>query len=53
MQRPEMKVIADAIRRGLDHVGDEKFLAALGGEIVTLCRRFPAYPGRGYGDATA
>jgi len=51
MRRGEMVIIAEAIRRGLDHVGDDRVLAGLAEEIVALCRRFPAYPGRGYGDA--
>jgi glycine hydroxymethyltransferase len=51
MRRAEMTIIADAIRRGLDYVGDERALAGLAEEIVALCRKFPAYPGRGYGDA--
>jgi glycine hydroxymethyltransferase len=51
MRAPEMVIIADAIKRGLDHVGDERALDAIGDEIIALCRRFPAYPGRGYGDA--
>ncbi len=53
MRRAEMKVIADAIRKGLDHVGDDRVLAEIGDEVIALCRRFPAYPGRGYGDASA
>ena len=48
-----MVVIEDAIRRGLDHVGDERALDAIGEEIVSLCRRFLAYPRRNYGDAPA
>ena len=50
MRHAEMVVIADAIRRGLDHVGDDRVLTGIAEEIVALCRKFPAYPGRGYGD---
>jgi glycine hydroxymethyltransferase len=46
MREPEMEQIADLIRRGLEHVGDESGLAALGGEVRDLCRRFPIYPAR-------
>ena len=47
MREPEMDVIADLIRRGLEHVGDDRALAALGAEVRDLCARFPIYPGRG------
>src|SRR6059036_3293045 len=47
MREPEMDVIADLIRRGLEHVGDDRGLAALGAEVHDLCARFPIYPGRG------
>jgi glycine hydroxymethyltransferase len=53
MRRPEMKWIADAIRKGLDHVGDERVLSEIADDVVALCRKFPAYPGRGYGDVSA
>jgi len=46
MREPEMDVIADMIRRGLEHVGDARALAALGAEVRDLCARFPIYPGR-------
>jgi glycine hydroxymethyltransferase len=43
MREPEMDVIADLIRRGLQHVGDEAALGRLGNEVRELCARFPAY----------
>jgi glycine hydroxymethyltransferase len=46
MREPEMDVIADMIRRGLEHVGDAPALARLGDEVRDLCARFPIYPGR-------
>jgi glycine hydroxymethyltransferase len=46
MQEPEMDVIAELIRRGLEHVGDARALTALGTEVRNLCARFPIYPGR-------
>jgi len=47
MREPEMDLIADLIRRGLEHVGDDRALTALGAEVRDLCARFPIYPGRG------
>jgi glycine hydroxymethyltransferase len=46
MREPEMDVIADFIRRGLEHVGDARALGALGDEVRDLCARFPIYPDR-------
>jgi glycine/serine hydroxymethyltransferase len=46
MCEPEMDAIAGFIRRGLDHVGDQRALAALGDEVRAFCARFPIYPGR-------
>src|SRR5256884_2263366 len=43
MQSAEMEAIADFIRRGLEHVGDDAALARLGEEVRELCRRFPIY----------
>jgi glycine hydroxymethyltransferase len=43
MREPEMDLIADLIRRGLEHVGDDAALARLGGEVRALCARFPIY----------
>src|SRR6059036_848660 len=43
MKEPEMEVIADLVRRGLEHVGDDAALARLGDEVRELCRRFPIY----------
>ena len=42
----EMDVIAEFIRRGLERVGDERALAALGDEVRAFCVRFPLYPDR-------
>jgi glycine hydroxymethyltransferase len=46
MREPEMEVVAEFIRRGLERVGDERALAALGDEVRSFCARFPTYPGR-------
>jgi glycine hydroxymethyltransferase len=46
MREPEMDLIADLIGRSLEHVGDERALAALGDEVRDLCARFPIYAGR-------
>jgi glycine hydroxymethyltransferase len=46
MREPEMDLIAELIRRGLEKVGDGRALAALGNEVRDLCARFPIYPGR-------
>src|SRR4029077_15246540 len=46
MKEPEMDVIADLIRRGLEAVGDTGRLAALGDEVRDLCGRFPIYARR-------
>ncbi len=41
MKEPEMTTVADLIARALQHVGDEKALAAIGDEVRDLCRQFP------------
>jgi glycine hydroxymethyltransferase len=46
MREPEMEHVADFIRRALEHVGDDRALAALGDEVRALCAKFPIYPGR-------
>jgi len=46
MREAEMDLIAELIRRGLEHVGDERALLALGAEVRELCARFPIYPSR-------
>jgi glycine hydroxymethyltransferase len=46
MKEPEMAVIADFIKRGLEAIGDDKALAILGDEVRDLCARFPIYPDR-------
>jgi len=43
MKEAEMDVIAEFVRRGLEHVGDDAALARLGDEVRELCRRFPIY----------
>jgi glycine hydroxymethyltransferase len=46
MREPEMAVIATLIHRVLEHPGDVEALDRIRGEVETLCRRFPLYPGR-------
>jgi glycine hydroxymethyltransferase len=46
MREPEMEIVADFIRRGLERAGDDRALAALGDEVRDLCARFPIYPER-------
>jgi len=43
MREPEMDTIAGLIHRGLEHVGDERALGAIGDEVRDLCARFPIY----------
>jgi len=43
MKEAEMETIAELVRRGLEHVGDDAALARLGDEVRELCRRFPIY----------
>jgi len=43
MKGPEMEVIAEFVRRGLEHVGDAAALARLGDEVRALCGQFPIY----------
>src|SRR5436190_3663599 len=43
MREAEMETIAELVRRGLEHVGDDAALARLGEEVRELCRRFPIY----------
>ena len=43
MREPEMDVIADLMKRGLERVGNERGLTALAGEVRDLCARFPVY----------
>jgi glycine/serine hydroxymethyltransferase len=53
MRESEMMFIAEAIRRALADVKNDSALAAIGAEVVELCRKFPAYPRRDYGNAAA
>jgi glycine hydroxymethyltransferase len=46
MREPEMETVAEFIRRGLGHVGDDRGLAALGDEVRAFCAGFPIYPER-------
>jgi len=46
MKEGEMDVVADFIKRGLEAVGNDRALAALGDEVRDLCARFPIYPER-------
>ncbi len=43
MREAEMDAIAEFIRRGLEAVGDDGALAALGDDVHALCARFPIY----------
>lgn len=43
MREREMEVIADLICRALQKVGDDKALAAIGDEVMDLCKKFPIY----------
>ena len=53
LRKPEMAFIAEAIRRALADVSNERALAAIADDVIELCRKFPAYPGRGYANAAA
>jgi len=53
LRKPEMVFIAEAIRRVLADVTNERALAVIAEEVVEICRKFPAYPGRGYATAAA
>jgi glycine hydroxymethyltransferase len=53
LRQPEMVFIAEAIRRALADVSNERALAAIADDVISLCRKFPAYPGRGYANAAA
>jgi glycine hydroxymethyltransferase len=46
MKEAEMDTIAEFIRRGLGHVGDDAALARLGDDVRALCARFPIYSNR-------
>jgi glycine hydroxymethyltransferase len=41
MKEEEMKLIARLIARVIGAIGDEKVTAAVKGEVVDLCSRFP------------
>jgi glycine hydroxymethyltransferase len=41
MGEPEMRSIAGFIARALGHVGDERALASVRDDVISLCRRFP------------
>ena len=41
MAEAEMATIAELIGRALEHVGDEKALASVRDDVVSLCRKFP------------
>jgi glycine hydroxymethyltransferase len=53
LRETDMTWIANAIRRCLEAVGDERVAAAVAEDVMALCRRFPAYPRRGYAGAPA
>ncbi len=41
MKEAEMEVIADLIARALQAVGDDKALASVADDVISLCRKFP------------
>ena len=45
MKEPEMRLIADLIRRALALVGNDDGLDAIAAEVRALCERFPVYRG--------
>ncbi len=47
MKEPEMRLIADLIRRALALVGNDDGLDAIAAEVRALCERFPVYRGNG------
>ena len=51
MKEPEMRVIAEWIRRALAKVGDPPGLDAIAAEVRALCERFPVYRRNGAGPA--
>jgi glycine hydroxymethyltransferase len=52
MREPEMRQIADFIRRSLERHGDTEGLDEIRKEVEALCRRFPLYPDRWDDDAS-
>ena len=46
MKEKEMVTIAGFIWRALNHVGDEKVLESIAGDVRVLCGKFPVYPHR-------
>jgi glycine/serine hydroxymethyltransferase len=44
MKEPEMKVIADFIRKVADNVKNEEVLAGIKAEVRKLTAQFPLYP---------
>jgi len=46
LKEPEMERVADWIGRALEHVGDERELAAIRREVKDLCLKFPLYAHR-------
>jgi glycine hydroxymethyltransferase len=49
MREREMEQVADLLMRGL-RAQDDMALAAIGGEVAALCRRFPLYPDRRFAE---
>ena len=41
MAEAEMATIAELIGRALEHVGDEKVLASVRDDVISLCKKFP------------
>jgi len=46
MKEAEMDLVGDLIVRALEKTGDPRALAAIGDEVVDLCKRFPIYSHR-------
>jgi glycine hydroxymethyltransferase len=46
MKETEMELIAELIKRALDHVGDETEIRSVAEQVQKLCQKFPVYPHR-------
>ena len=46
MREPEMEEIAGFVARALESPGEVPELDAIRAEVLSLCHRFPLYPGR-------
>jgi glycine hydroxymethyltransferase len=45
-KEPEVRQVSNWIADALDRLGDESVVDRVRGEVLTLCRRFPVYPGQ-------